>query len=156
VKCGGLFIPEHAENRRQSRRNAKQANLKSAQEGAQLVRQGTGERHIFAAARMGKLERCGVQVIALQDEVVDLFWRAVENIANNRMSDRGQVHADLVGTSGLDLEFEQGKFAVIGVQLTSNGVVGDSASATAAAGGHASAAEKVPADGRGDCAVLLL
>jgi len=105
---------------------------------------------------MGKLERCGVQEIALQGEVADLFWRAIENIANNGMSDRGQVHADLVGASGLDLEFEQRKFAVIGVQLTSNRVVGDSASATAAAGGHASAAEKVTADGRGDCAVLLL
>ena len=39
-------------------------------------------------------------------------WRAIECVAHHGMPDRAHVHANLVRTSGFDVNVEQGKLTV--------------------------------------------
>jgi CubicO group peptidase (beta-lactamase class C family) len=60
-----------------------------------------------------KLYRGSMQKVPSQRRWLSVTWelagRAVERVADNGMSQRRQVHADLVGPAGFKLGFEQGE-----------------------------------------------
>ena len=81
--------------------------------------------------------------------------RAVERVANDRMMQRGKVHADLMRAAGVELDFDErggvdaGEDAPVGAGFAGVGEGG------AAARGHADAALGVAADGEIDAAVVF-
>jgi hypothetical protein len=109
---------------------------------------------------MGELKLGGVKKVAGQEKgsaafAGDFAGSAVEGVADDGMSERRQVYANLVGAASVDFDVEQGEFAVIGVDAALNGVVGDGFAASGAASGHADAADGVATDGGGDGAFVV-
>src|SRR5215472_15969873 len=70
---------------------------------------------------MEELYRGGMQEVSLQrcwlSVTSDLPRRAVERIAYHRVAERGQVDSDLVRASGFNLDLQQGKLAMLAVNL---------------------------------------
>src|SRR5438876_11055944 len=70
------------------------------------------------------------------------------------MSERSQVHANLVRPSGIDLYFEQAELAVGRIQLPLHGVMADGFPPAGSSRGHTSTADLVAADVAVDGAAL--
>src|SRR5215469_2087226 len=91
------------------------------------------------------LQRCWLSVTR------DLPRRAVERIAYHRVAEGGQVDAYLVRASGFDLDLQQGKLAMLAVNLLEDFPMGDRGAprqvSPLSSGGHARAPNRIPADG---------
>src|SRR5579862_4929850 len=81
---------------------------------------------------------------------------AVERIADNGMTQRGEMHPDLMGTSGVDPHFDECELAIGRIDSAKNVVVRDSFAAAGLTGRHADAANAVAADAGRDSAGLFL
>ena len=75
------------------------------------------EFHRFSGYRMIEAQRCRVQEISM--EFAEFFYEflvaalAINLIADDWVSDRAQMHANLMRSSRFDLHFEQGKTPIL-------------------------------------------
>src|ERR1700690_1561035 len=109
---------------------------------------------------MSELKFGGVEKVAGEKDGAagfagDFARSAVESVAADGMCEGGEVDADLVSAAGVDIYCEKGELAEIGFEAALDDVVGDGFAASAAAGGHADAADGVAADGGGDGAFVV-
>ena len=78
---------------------------KDAKKLFKFLRQGSFKGHFLARARMDKGKTLGVQTLPVKEMCVPLFKgacpAAVDRIAEQRVSERRHVYADLMGSSGL-------------------------------------------------------
>ncbi len=114
----------------------------------------------MAGARLREAEFGGVEEIAGQRgkrEFADAELRggAVERVADDGMMQRGEVHADLVGAAGVQLDFEERGRIDAGEGAPVRAGFAGFAEDEAAAGGHAGAPVGVASDGEVDGAVVL-
>src|SRR5207248_4700293 len=75
---------------------------------------------------------------------------AVKRVAYHRMTERSEMHTNLVGSAGVDSQFEQCDLAETGIDSTLHGVMRDGFTATLAAGRHAGSANAIAADAAGN------
>lgn len=57
-----------------------------------------------------QLFRFGIALFVLSDHR-NLRGRAVDRVSNNRMADRGEMHADLMRAASFDANGQEGEFA---------------------------------------------
>src|SRR6267154_4053246 len=131
------------------------------EEFAEVLRKRSLQIDPHASTRLRETELRGVQEIAAQGSQraladLELRRRTVERVANNWMSQRGEMHANLVRASGVKLNFGEGcvvdarEGAPIGARFA--GV----AQHDAAACGHARAISRVACYGQVDTAAGFL
>src|SRR5690242_7595498 len=98
---------------------------------------------------MNELQRSGMQEVPRQGSRARArpqFARCtVESVADDGMTDGGEMNANLMSASGIDLQFEQTELAEGGIKFLADGVVGDGFAPSAAPGGHAGSAHNVAA-----------
>src|SRR6267154_3367737 len=131
------------------------------EEFAEVLRKRSLQIDPHASTRLRETELCGVQEIAAQGSQrvladLELRRRTVERVANNWMSQRGEMHANLVRASGVKLDF--GECCVVDVR--DGAPVGARFAGVAqhdtAAGGHARAISGVAGYGQLDTAAGFL
>ena len=125
-------------------------------------------REFFSGARMRQFEagsvqeisrqgeRIGIIVLALTRAGFDLGRRAIEFVADNGMSQRRHVNADLVSSTGVDFDFEQSELAERRIELAQNVVVRDGLALAGSLCRHSYAADGVAADAGVDGPALFL
>src|SRR5215472_3148490 len=104
---------------------------------------------------MEELYRGGIQEVPLQrcwlSVTGDLPRRAVECIAYHRVAEGGQVDPYLVGASGFDLDLQQGKLAMLAVNLPEDFPMGHRGAprplSPSSSRGHARAPNRIATDG---------
>ena len=74
-----------------------------------IIRQRRFEFHIFSGCRMDETKHLGVKHLPLGFK--RLFGRAVNQIANQRMTDGCHVYANLMGTASFQFTFHIGIIA---------------------------------------------
>jgi hypothetical protein len=75
--------------------------------------QGSGEFNGFAGAGLGESDFGGVKEIARENGksgVADMKLRrcAIESVPDDGVAEGGEMNANLVGTAGVELDFEEG------------------------------------------------
>src|SRR5438309_1789284 len=98
---------------------------------------------------MLQLQRCGVQKIPGKRKgslpTAKLAMGTIQHIPDNRMSKRGQMHANLMGASGVDLYVQQAKFPERRIDLLLHLIMADGFPSTRPPRGHTGAAHPVAA-----------
>src|SRR6476646_1908753 len=95
--------------------NFDSVTIHPCQELLQLPWQVPGKRQLFSGPRMPQLELRRVQKVSLHRQrsapSLHLRWCAIHRIPDHRMSDRRQMHANLVRSPRIDLHLEQRELA---------------------------------------------
>ena len=79
---------------------------------------------------------------------------AVKCVSDDGMAKRCHVHANLMSSSGVNVNFKQGEFAVCGIDSLRHFVMGNGFASGKTARGHASALDAVTADRAIDSAMV--
>src|SRR3974377_2231229 len=140
----------------QRRRWRSAQGFESLQEILQLGRKRRPEAESFLGAWMTQLQNCSVEKVSLHGLLFPRIdaqpcRRAVECIADDGMTDRGEVHADLVRAARSGFRLEQGEMPEAAQQT----VVSACFSCPDTSGSHANAPPRIATHGRRDFPVKV-
>src|SRR5450755_1934389 len=82
--------------------------------------------------------------------------RSIESIAHDRMSQRRQVHSDLVSPTGINFQVEQGELAERRINSLLNNIMGDGLAPTLPPDCHFGAMHAITANGATDRPFVVL
>src|SRR6266852_4483871 len=86
----------------------------------------------------------------------DFPRRAIKRISDHRMSQRGQMHPDLVGPAGVNLHIQQRKLPKLRIDPPPYRVVSDGLASARPPRGHPCTAHPIAADAAGNLPAILL
>ena len=89
------------------RAKCKALSAKRREQFFKILRQGRGKLHVLPCRGVHETEGHGVEGLSFQ--MPGILLRAVDLVAQKRMTDRGHVDADLVGPAGLQDAFHIGR-----------------------------------------------